>query len=39
MKYVVNLTGNRNSMDGSILGKVEDFKALPILSVDERHGC
>ena len=26
MKYVVNLTGNRNSMDGSILGKVEDFK-------------
>lgn len=27
MKYVVNLTGNRNSIDGSILGKVEDFKA------------
>ena len=26
MKYVVNLTGNRNSMDGFILGKVEDFK-------------
>lgn len=26
MKYTVNLTGNKNSKDGSILGKVEDFK-------------
>lgn len=26
MKYTVNLTGNKNSKDGSILGKVADFK-------------
>lgn len=26
MKYTVNLTGNKTSKDGSILGKVQDFK-------------
>lgn len=26
MKYTVNLTGNKNSKDGTILGKVADFK-------------
>lgn len=26
MKYTVNLTGNKNSKDGSILGKVADFR-------------
>lgn len=26
MKYTVNLTGNKASKDGSILGKVCDFK-------------
>ena len=26
MSYIVNLTGNRTSKDGSIMGKVHDFK-------------
>ena len=26
MKYTVNLTGNKTSKDGSILGKIYDFK-------------
>lgn len=26
MNYVVNLTGNRTSKDGSIIGKVYDFR-------------